>query len=80
MLLYTLLKVGETGPKGERGVSGDSGAQGPRGEDGIQGPRGVPGIPGPQVSYVLQLAEKQISSSKYIFQYSHNVWSLFFAK
>lgn len=49
---YSVSKIGETGPKGdkgERGPQGDRGLQGPQGErgpQGLQGPQGTQGIPG----------------------------------
>ncbi|MCS9993945.1 phage tail spike protein [Streptococcus thermophilus] len=41
---YSVAKMGETGPKGDRGE------QGPQGIQGLQGPRGEQGIPGPKGS------------------------------
>ncbi|MGO3368389.1 MAG: phage tail protein [Streptococcus thermophilus] len=40
---YSVAKMGETGPKGDRGPQGVQGLQGPRGEQGIPGPKGADG-------------------------------------
>lgn len=42
---FSVAKMGEQGPKGERGERGPQGIQGPQG---LQGPKGDQGIPGPK--------------------------------
>lgn len=43
---YSVSKIGEQGPKGDRGLQGPQGLAGPAGPQGLQGPKGDQGIPG----------------------------------
>lgn len=81
---YSVAKMGEQGPKGDRG---ERGLQGPRGDQGIPGPKGIDGTDAPTIfvkSYTYSAGSKAYikltgpNAFEQTLYYSrgHNVWVL----
>ncbi|AZF92758.1 unnamed protein product [Streptococcus phage TP-778L] len=81
---YSVAKMGEQGPKGDRGIQG---LQGPRGDQGIPGPKGIDGTDAPTIfvkSYTYSAGSKAYikltgpNAFEQTLYYSrgHNVWVL----